>query len=477
MPMAFSKVFTTALLASALHAAAQAPAVFEPKQLREDLQIARQALEEGHSGIYRYTDKATLDRSFDEAMQALDHPMDALSFYRVLMPTVAAIRCGHTTPLLPLEVKADLQKTLLLPLDVKVLDGKVFIFRDFAKEGTLAGQEIRAINGVSITRLLATFLAAAPGDGNIPTGRTRWVGFRFKELLFTLKGMQGSFALELIDPRTHHRKTVEIAGQALSALRQAAQRTFPQDQFSNRFAEWSFLDEGRIARLKIFNFSDREEDEDGESLLKKAFEAIQSKGSTTLILDVRDNLGGKDSLGKQLFSYLVDTPFSYYDDLIVNRASYSFAKYTSGLPPIPESAVKARPDGRLNVIEHPNLGLQQPSQPTFRGRVFILINGDCFSTTAEFLTAVHDHHRATFIGEESGGGYYGNTSGGQAILTLPGTKVRLAVPLMTYHLSVKNTHIPSRGVLPDVPIYPTIEDYLSGKDVEWEQALALARKR
>src|SRR5215469_5790020 len=39
---------------------AQTTQKFEPKQLQEDFQIARQSLEEGQSGLYRYTKKADL---------------------------------------------------------------------------------------------------------------------------------------------------------------------------------------------------------------------------------------------------------------------------------------------------------------------------------------------------------------------------------------------------------------------------------
>jgi ketosteroid isomerase-like protein len=70
---------------------------YEREKLLEDFQIARRALEEGHSGIYRYTGKEELNRIFDEAAKSLDKPMDALEFYRVLAPAVAAIKCGHTT--------------------------------------------------------------------------------------------------------------------------------------------------------------------------------------------------------------------------------------------------------------------------------------------------------------------------------------------------------------------------------------------
>jgi len=69
----------------------------EPKLLRDDFQIARPSLEEGHSGIYRYTPKSELDRAFDSTAAKLDHPMNALEFLRILAPVVADIKCGHTS--------------------------------------------------------------------------------------------------------------------------------------------------------------------------------------------------------------------------------------------------------------------------------------------------------------------------------------------------------------------------------------------
>lgn len=53
---------------------------FTAAQLLEDFQIARRALEEGHSGIYRYTPKTRLDQIFNDAGRSLDHPMDAYEF-------------------------------------------------------------------------------------------------------------------------------------------------------------------------------------------------------------------------------------------------------------------------------------------------------------------------------------------------------------------------------------------------------------
>ena len=66
-----------ALLSSAFAQEAIAPLPkFSPQQLAEDFQVARRSLEEGHSGIYRYTSKAELDRIFDAAAGSLTRPME-----------------------------------------------------------------------------------------------------------------------------------------------------------------------------------------------------------------------------------------------------------------------------------------------------------------------------------------------------------------------------------------------------------------
>ncbi len=449
---------------------------FTPTQLLEDLQIAKQALEEAHGGIYRYNSKAYIDRHFDEAKAALNHDIDALGFYRLLKPAVASIACGHTTALLPLDIKASLDHELLLPFDVKLLQGRVFIFRDFSEGNRLAGQEIVSINGMEIRSIVQTLSKAMHGDGNIPSMRAIEVGRAFKELLFTMLGMRQQFKVVLRNPKSKSLTQHQIVGQELHSLKQASLKQYPQDQDSTNFLKLSFFDDAKIAYLKIDNFIVKEENKDGATILKESFETIRDKNAATLIIDVRDNGGGEDALGKLLFSYLIDTPFSYYDALTIKTDHYTMDQYAEEPIRLKAKWLSARSDGQFDFLKHPNLGIQQPSLPAFKGRVLILINGGSYSTSSEFLTQVHAHHRATFIGEESGGAYYGNTSGHHMLLTLPNTKVRLVVPLMTYQLSTKQSHAADRGVMPDYPVQRTIEDYIQGRDPEWRLALKLAHQ-
>jgi C-terminal processing protease CtpA/Prc len=105
-----------------------------------------------------------------------------------------------------------------------------------------------------------------------------------------------------------------------------------------------------------------------------------------------------------------------------------------------------------------------------------LINGGSFSTTSEFLSQAHYHKRAVFIGEESGGGYYGNSSGMTPLVTLPNTKLGLRVPLVTYYMAVSGYKAASHGVVPDYPVSHTIDDLVAARDKDMDLALQLARK-
>jgi peptidase S41-like protein len=480
--LATVRILTIALALAFPHATrAQTTKTFEPRALQEDFEIARKSLEESQSGLYRYSKKPDLNRIFGEAEKSIDHPMDFYGFYRMMMPTIATIKCGHTTIDLPADIREELERQQRLPFDIKVLDSKAYVFRDYMNGGALAGKEIESINGLPVARILSTMHAAVSKDGDIQSSRQREISNTFGENLITLLGLKAPYELVLKDPRNNNPETVQIAGLRHAELVKLSKMLYPKDQPGKDFADLKFLDDGQIANMTYSEFGTNVDE--GAAFMKRAFETIHSKGSRALILDVRENSGGEGELGELLFSYFVSTPFHYYDDIIVNKWQGSFpftAKYTDPHRDlqIPEGVAELRSDGRshMTLTGEPLLGLQQPRKPTFTGRLYVLINGGSFSTTAEFLSVLDSHHRATFIGEESGGGYYGNTSGSAARIVLPNTKLVVYIPAMDGYLAVSGDHEAARGVIPDFPVKHTITDLVAGVDRDFELAVGLARK-
>ena len=203
-------------------------------------------------------------------------------------------------------------------------------------------------------------------------------------------------------------------------------------------------------------------------------ELIASKKST-LILDVRGNGGGADEIGAELYAHFVDQPFRYYRDLVVNKLTFDFYRYVSEAEPMPADWFEQRDDGKYHLIKHPSWGVLQPRIPFFRGKVIVLENGGSFSTTSEFLARLKAGKRATLIGEESGGGFSGNTSGPGPMLVLPNSKLQLQIHLLAYYMAVGDEQDPRRGVLPDVNVRYKIDDILTGRDLEMKAAQKLAR--
>ena len=88
---------------------------------------------------------------------------------------------------------------------------------------------------------------------------------------------------------------------------------------------------------------------------------------------------------------------------------------------------------------------------------------------------LHHLKRATFIGEETCGGYQGNTSGLNALIVLPHSGLRLRIQMYDYWNPVFPAE-PGRGTLADYPVETRIADLLRGADPQWERAVALARE-
>jgi C-terminal processing protease CtpA/Prc len=182
---------------------------------------------------------------------------------------------------------------------------------------------------------------------------------------------------------------------------------------------------------------------------------------------------------------LLDEPFRYFRDIQMNGLAFDWLRYaedsyrsgaSDSLPAeIAALAVRWR-DGRYHLIKRPNWGVQRPAVPGFRGPVYVLINGNSFSTSAEFASIVWSHRRAQFVGEEGSGYWRGNTSGPDPTLTLPATRLRLTVPLVEFDMAVRDTALGAHGIKPDHEVTYTVQDLIAGVDKDTAVALVLARQ-
>ncbi|HET9917461.1 MAG TPA: S41 family peptidase, partial [Candidatus Binatia bacterium] len=238
-----------------------------------------------------------------------------------------------------------------------------------------------------------------------------------------------------------------------------------------------FLKDPEIAQIRIRGFGGN----DYPQWMENTFKTLREKGTKVLVIDLRNNGGGADMYGAMLVSYLTDKPFRYFDHINVKTITPSFKEHSDwrvenetrlreGTTPNPSGGFL------VNVKGHPGVVEQPPGKYPFMGKVFVLIDGGTFSTAADFCAVTHHLKRATFIGEETGGGYYGNNSGVQAMLTLPNSKARIRLPMFEYWNAVPGYDGKRRGTRPDHVVETKVANLLRGVDEQLDLALKLAEQ-
>ena len=136
-----------------------------------------------------------------------------------------------------------------------MLASKAYIFRDYAKGGTLAGREIQSINGVPSHSDHFHDARCPMKDGDVQTTRQRDISGDFGINLIVLLGLRAPYDVVLAAVGTN--ETGEGSGcrpEARDDLVKMSKMLFPQDKRKKKWAELKFLDNGQIARLTYSAF-------------------------------------------------------------------------------------------------------------------------------------------------------------------------------------------------------------------------------
>ncbi|WP_083620442.1 S41 family peptidase [Mucilaginibacter sp. OK098] len=420
-----------------------------PELLQQDFTSLHDTLQKIHAGLYRYKSKAEVDRLFDRCFKKLDHPMTEVAYFAIISRLISGIEDGHTECFLPKDfINQFITQVKLFPIQPRFIGEKAYVPCD-TKEFP-AGTELLAIDHRSIGTIRKRLFEHLSSDGGIQTEKYVKVNDGhdpFAYLYDVVYGTQENFEVKY--------KTVggttavkTIAGDYLKNMECPS----PGRVIPNRYLELAYQP-GNIAVMTIRTFANEYLVQTKENLtdfLAASFKELENKKIGRLIIDLRENGGGNDSNGALLYSYLTDHPFAYYASL--------------------SSTTKA-------IKDHPDLvELQQPHKGNYKGKVVFLTSGKSFSGAAEFSSIARTNNRGAFVGEETGGGYYGNTSGNKITFFLPNTQIKVNIPLFKYVMAVRKAKYKDRGTIPDYLIVPTMNDIIQHHDIQMDFALQLAAK-
>lgn len=469
--------FLPSLPASAATDASPPSIALTPVQARDDFDLAIAVVEAALPDRYWFQTRRDWLAAKTNARRQLRDTHDADALFRALRPVLSGIGEGHLTLRRSDAMRQhDRAATGLVPIDVHWTEAGAFVTAGYGEAtGIARGTRLVAIDGEPVDRLVDELAAALGHDGHIRTGVMREAEGRvYARVRRWMRGPQAAFRLTLQDAQG------EIVERTVAAV-DASARSVRTDDEQSPLATLRWLD-ARTALLTVPTFSNRRHRAVGATFrehLHAQFEALAQRGATRLVLDLRDNGGGSEPNESILYSYLVAQPLKRYASVEARGATLAVKhrgrRYTMTVFDDEELTRQQRlPDGRLARRNVPPEGLMshwQPSAPVFEGRLVVLAGGTTFSGGAELASMLYRAKRATFVGEEVGGTYAGNTSGYRWEVRLPHSGMTLHVPLLKFRTGW--TDVPhGRGVMPSCAVAPALPGD-SGLDVALETALRL----
>lgn len=457
------------------------------EKLLNDLDLLYQGLDKFHSGMYWYTPKDSVDIAFKEAKHKINtEDLNVMEFHKLIAPLVALSREAHTNIYLPKGVREKLNtESKFFPMTVVFLGQSMYCvkngsdFQDFRLEG----KEIESINGEMPTTIVDKIGNLLISDGFIQTAKySKLSHFNFSKYYFYYFGEINQIEVKLKDikePIIIQSLTIEEISRRLKQKYKETKNNKEKD-----LLEYKILNKS-TAYLGIHSFSNPDikeasKEKDIKTFLKNSFKAIAENKIKTLIIDVSKNGGGTEGNEGLLYAYFGDN----YQKYLKVRANTQKAILDNGVDkPILlktfgffESIFenKKMKDGSLERrkrVGHGLMAYKKEPNHKFNGKVYVMISPYTYSGGSEFSNMMYTKDLATFVGQETGGGYLGNTSGYSEKLVLPNSKIEIKIPALQFVMNVESKLPFGSGVVPHYEVIPTFEQYINGDNASLKYIL------
>ena len=454
------------------------------KKLKSDIDFIHNKLNKLHPHLYYYITKEALEYKFDSLSKSLNHPLTRNEFFFEISPIIAAIRQGHGRVFIPHKrYTKDESKQLnqigvnpLSKLKLAFFDNKLYIIENNSIDSTLIlGSEILLIDSINPLEIINKYRKTFTSDGFNETFLNHLWSDNFNDFHFLSYGVKDSLSITLKYNNIISLKVIKR--EKYTPIKKEAKLSQSKRKDVQKKCNLSFIGKDScIALLQVTTFLG------GEYL--EYFKKIDSMGSTHLILDLRNNLGGYPKKAQELFSYLIDQGYAFnYRPEVTSKTSiihqklfknksikgkiihiailpYFLLKYT-----IQVVATKKENDKYYHLLMPQTVDAAESSN--FKGKIYVITNGKTFSASAAISSNLKGYNLATFVGEETGGAYNGYVAGIMPIFKLPHSKLKIRFGLMYSKPNCKTSTI-GRGIMPDKEIIPTLEDRINNVDPELE---------
>jgi hypothetical protein len=460
---------------------------YAPEKLKKDFRVFRNVLEEVHPSLYWFTPKDSIDYYFDLTESRLIDSMTEREFRNHLNYMTNKFRCGHTSTFFSPKYTKYLQKAKIksFPLSLKVWKDTAVATASLLKEnkGITRGSQIVSINNIPVPQMIDSFLQHTNIDGYAQQGQYQYLSNRgnFGIMFKNLYGLTDTMDFGFIDLQGNYataRLPVFLPVEDTLDKKDSIRPERPERRERLLDPEKSLQIDTtlRSAYMTLNSFS---RNEGMTRFFRKSFRMINKLDLEHLVIDLRSNGGGDAGLSTLLTRYVIDKPFHVADSLYAKKLSSRNRKYIQhqwAYWLFTRIVTRKRADGNYHFGFYERHKFKPKKKYHFKKNIFILTGGNSFSASTLFAQKLKGQSNVTIVGEETGGGAYGNTAWMIPTVKLPETGVRFRLP--KFRLVMDSSLVDEgRGVMPDVYAAPSVIDIRYGRDVKLGAVRALIESR
>lgn len=478
-----SKLCLILFLAISFPSFGQNKIMYQPEDMQKDLLKFKTALIKTHPGIYEYQTPTEFERFMGHLMSEASEPLEAQTFYKLVLKLVANIHDAHTV-VYPFQKLGEVFKNQnRLPFQIFIKNQRIYIVRNMSDQSIPEGSEIISIDGSLSNGIVSKMLEHYTADGLSISGVEHYLGVSYLSFNKTYPIVFEAKPTYEITYRDYH--TRELVTKTIASISRENYLEKELEKYhtnSKKFKEKAFdfkiNEEKEYAYLQITRFfkdSFQEPESTYPDFYSECFKEIDDKNIKHLIVDLRDNDGGKLSNAAHLLRYFVSKPFTptneittkgndeYYLETVGDTVSFNV-----------DFGLEQKVNGDYKVTKLDYLTELRTFEPidaySYDGKIIVLIDGGAASAGGAGPAIIQEYTDALFIGSET----FGTAGVGNGInknyIYGDHTEIAISIPLMHSNIAI-NKHLKRRGVLPDFEIFPSIHDIVNKRDVILEFAL------